>query len=238
MSHHVAVPAASSVEKRLAIYANAYPARLLEALADNFPMLKVLLGDDQFVDLGRGYLRAHPSQHYSVRWFGASLPDYIGAQRVYQDYPVIAEMAAFEWAMTLAFDAEDVVPMRPCDIETIPAGSWPEMIFKLHPAVQTLALFSNAPAVWQALQKNEPPPEVMMAIQASPWIVWRQDLMVYFRRLAENETPGFEAMSAAQNFSAICHAFVALVGEDEAASHAARVVQQWITDGLVRSPCI
>lgn len=238
MSHNVAVPAASSVETRLAIYANAYPARLLEALADNFPMLKALLGDDQFADLGRGYLRTHPSQHFSVRWFGEALADFIATQAIYSDYPVIAEMAALEWAMTLAFDAEDAVSMRLCDIETIPAESWPAMIFKLHPAVQTLTLFTNAPAVWQALQKNEPPPEAIVATQASTWIVWRQDLAVYFRRLAENETPGFESMRAAQNFSAICHAFVALAGEDEAASHAARVVQQWISDGLILTPCV
>ena len=237
MADNVAIPNLSNVDTRLSIYANAYPARLLEALADNFPMLKALLGDEQFASLGQGYLKVHPSRHFSVRWFGEALADYIRSQPIYQNFPVIAEMAAFEWAMTLAFDAEDAVSMRPCAIETIPAESWPDMVFRLHPAVQTLALCTNAPAIWRALQKNEPPPEMRVETEAIAWIVWRQDLMVYFRQLAEDEAPGFAALRAAQNFSAICNVFAGLVGEDEAASHAAAVVQQWISDGLIHSPC-
>src|SRR5580692_2024723 len=55
----------TSVE-RLEIYANAYYARLLECLRDEYPALLHAAGDEVFDGLAFGYLQAYPSQSYTL----------------------------------------------------------------------------------------------------------------------------------------------------------------------------
>lgn len=52
--------AALSAEQGLAIYHNAYRARLLEALRGDYPAVHGWLGDEEFDALALAYLDAHP----------------------------------------------------------------------------------------------------------------------------------------------------------------------------------
>ena len=61
----------------LDIYQDAYRARLLAALRDNFSVLQRALGDDEFDALGMAYLQDHPSTEPSIRWFGHRLAAYM-----------------------------------------------------------------------------------------------------------------------------------------------------------------
>src|SRR5690348_9320961 len=55
----------TSVE-RLSIYANAYYARLLECLGEEFPVLKQTLGEETFDAFAFDYLQQYPSQSYTL----------------------------------------------------------------------------------------------------------------------------------------------------------------------------
>jgi hypothetical protein len=96
-----------SAQERLSIYGDGYRQRLLAALETNFPALHALLGDMAFDRLGRAYIDAHPSQHPSLRWFGRQVSKFLRQTPLYASQPILAEMAAFEWAQGEVFDAED-----------------------------------------------------------------------------------------------------------------------------------
>ena len=59
-----AVPAAT----RLGVYSNAYRIRLADALGDNMPHLRTLLGEEEFQAVAARYIEEHPSQFASIRW--------------------------------------------------------------------------------------------------------------------------------------------------------------------------
>jgi hypothetical protein len=59
-----------SAEERLAIYANAYYARLLECLGDCFPALKAVLGAEVFDGFAFDYLQRYPSRSYTLDRLG------------------------------------------------------------------------------------------------------------------------------------------------------------------------
>ena len=61
----------------LAVYVNAYRARLREALAADHPRLAAHLGDERWLALCDAYIDAHPSIARSVRTFGDRLPGFI-----------------------------------------------------------------------------------------------------------------------------------------------------------------
>ena len=49
-------------EGGFSIYANAYRARLTDALRDNYPILLLALGDEMFLELALSYIGEQPSR--------------------------------------------------------------------------------------------------------------------------------------------------------------------------------
>ncbi|MHB8535227.1 MAG: HvfC/BufC family peptide modification chaperone, partial [Sulfuricaulis sp.] len=106
MLGRVTSTAKADAPTRLTIYYDAYRLRLIEALDSNYPVLHAWIGDEEFEQLGLAYLGAHPSGHFSIRYFGHRLPEFLGTE-AYSDRPYLGEMAMLEWALSEAFDAED-----------------------------------------------------------------------------------------------------------------------------------
>ena len=153
MLNRVAGTAKVSAPARLAIYYDAYRLRLLEALDRNYPVLHAWLGDEAFERLGLAYLATHPSAHFSIRYFGHRLPEYLTTAKDWRDRPYLGEMAALEWALSEAFDAEDSSIMKLEDMAAIPPDAWPEMRFHFHASVCRLNLNWNVPVIWKAINQ-------------------------------------------------------------------------------------
>lgn len=104
-----------AAQDRLAIYHNAYRVRMREALNEAFERTWTYTGDELFGELADAYLAGHTSTFSNLRWFGDRYSDFV--RRQLPDHPFVAELAAFEWALGLAFDAPDV---EPPDAATLP----------------------------------------------------------------------------------------------------------------------
>src|SRR5260221_5406964 len=72
--------AQTSVE-RLSIYANAYYARLLECLGEEFPVLKRTLDEETFDAFAMDYLQHYPSQSYTLGKLGENFMRYLAETR-------------------------------------------------------------------------------------------------------------------------------------------------------------
>jgi len=205
---------------RLAIYYDAYRLRLLEALDSNYPVLHAWLGDEEFERLGLAYLHAHPSAHFSIRYFGHRLPEYLATAPEYRGRPYVGEMAALEWAMSEAFDAADSQVMVLDDMAAVAPEAWPGLRFAFHASVRRLNLRWNVPPIWKAIRPQS-------------WLVWRQDLKTYFRSLPVDEAWAFDAAYADSTFAEICEGLAEWIDAQNIAVHAAGLLKRWITDGLV-----
>jgi hypothetical protein len=273
-----------SAGERLAIYANAYRLRLLEALGTDYPGLHALMGDDEFDAMGRAYIAAHPSPYFSLRWFGDRMSDFLRTTEPYSKYPVFAEMAAFEWAKSDAFDAADSETAAIEDMAALPPDAWPALTFVPQASLRRLDLRWNVPTVWKAIdaaqgrasvaggttpeataaqgrasvaggtsagtheveQRKEPLPRTPEATAAQEppaleenaypvaWLVWRQDLLTYFRSLNVDEAWALDAMQCGETFAAICQGLTEWVDAQNVAMHAAGLLKQWLMDGLIR----
>lgn len=223
----------ASAAIRLGIYSDAYRLRLIEALATDYPALHTLAGDDAFDKLCRDYIAAHPSQVYNVRWFGAHLSDFLKSTKPYCDYLVFAEMAAFEWALTLAFDSRDEQPARIEDAATVPPDAWPAMTFVAHPSLQRLDLNWNVPAFWKAVENDEEPQTPERSEFPIAWMVWRRKLESFFRSLEVSEAWALDALRSGADFAEICSGLTEWVDETYAAQHAAELLKRWVTEGLI-----
>ena len=94
-------------ETLFGVYRNAYRVRLSEFLAEDFPALKVFLGEDDFASLSQDYIDARPPRRRNARWFTSELPDFMAASETWRAAARAISLALFERALTDAFDAAD-----------------------------------------------------------------------------------------------------------------------------------
>jgi hypothetical protein len=235
MLERVVGSAKVSAPRRLAIYYDAYRLRLIEALDSNYPVLHARMGDDEFEQLGLAYLEAHPSKHFSIRYFGHRLSEYLASAETYRDLPYLGEMAALEWAMSEAFDAPDSSVAGLDNMASIPPEAWPEMRMTLHASVRRLDLRWNVPAIWKTIKQQQASVEPAAGEWPVPWLVWRQDLRIFFRSLSVDEAWAIDAVRAGENFASICEGLVEWIDAQNVALHAAGLLKRWMIDGMIVS---
>lgn len=232
MTQVVDTPEAGGAQ-RLDIYARAYRLRLLDALTGDYPKLGTLLGDAQFEALGHAYIDAHPSRHPSLRWLGRHLSAFLAATPPWSTRPVLAEVAAFEWAQGEVFDASDAAVASPDDIATLPPAAWANLRLQTHPAVRRLDLHWNAPPVWRALDNGDEPPPLNRSDTPQAWLLWRRELDIHWRSVDKDESLAIDAWRNGASFAELCEILCERTDSDRVAVRAASLLKGWLTDGLV-----
>jgi hypothetical protein len=233
IAQHIVGTPRVDVQTRLAIYSDAYRLRLLEVLRVDFPALHTLAGDAEFERIGRAYLDAHPSGHFSIRYFGQHLAGFLRQDDRWRALPVFAEMADFEWSLGLAFDASDSPQIGVEDVAAIPPESWAHMRLDLHPSLQRLDLVWNVPGLWKAIDEAQPPQAPVAAGHPLAWIIWRRDLKTFFRSAPVDEACALDLLRKGENFAAVCEGLCEWIEEPKVASQAARYLHRWVQDALV-----
>lgn len=125
--------AQSSVD-RLAIYARAYYARLVECLQAEFPVMVTALGEELFNEFAFAYLQMYPSRSYTLDHLGRDFAAYLvetrresgGETDSWLDF--LADLARVEWNIAEVFDGPGVENQPLLEVDqllSVPADRWP-----------------------------------------------------------------------------------------------------------------
>lgn len=196
----------------LEIYRHAYGARLAETLRKNYPVLAQRLGSESFTRLARRYADAHPSHHFNIRWYGGQLwRELRGAY---------ADLARMEWALGLAFDADDAPPLTWDDMKSISVDAWPSVPLALHPSTQVLAMSWAAEGLWQGASASHRRHDHAL-------LVWRKDLQAHWRIATRAEAAALRALRP----GTLADACLALGDAD--AGQVGSWLAGWIREGML-----
>ncbi|MFP3493756.1 DNA-binding domain-containing protein [Pseudomonas sp. SIMBA_059] len=221
------------VDTGLAIYHNAYLARLQEVLRHDFGALWYWLGDEEFASLTEAYVRRYPSAHYSLRWLGERFPAFIVEHLVAEQSAPLAELARLEWAFTLAFDAPQGELLGLDDMAQLPPEDWPGLQVALVPSVQQMPCHFNSVAIWRASKDQSDFPGSHALTPAHICLVWRHQNVCHYRSLEPDEAFALAGMvTTGWNFSELCAQLVVTYAEG-APLQAVTWLKQWVQDGLL-----
>ena len=221
------------IETRLGIYGEGYRSRLIEALQSTFPVLAEVLGEADFFALGSRYVDTHASPFFSIRYYGDELVAFLASHPEYSKAPLLAELAGWEWAMAAAFDAADAEPLAIETFTQLAPEEWAELRFAWSPSVQLLQLEWNVPELWKAVTAGNEPPEPSFHGEPGSWLIWRHELQIYFRPLAEEEAAVIAASRAGQSFGELCVLLCEHLEHSEASRRAAGFLRGWVQSGLI-----
>jgi Putative DNA-binding domain len=139
---------------RFAIYRNTGIVSLIDALADSFPVVQELVGEDFFRAMARIYAGIEPPRSPVMAFYGASFPDFIETFSPAAALPYLPDVARLEMLRVRSYHAADAVAL-PADaiaLALVDVDSLPTMQIVLHPAVELLRSNYAVASLWAAHQ--------------------------------------------------------------------------------------
>jgi hypothetical protein len=213
--------------ERVAIYANMYLWRLVEALRETFPNLVKYLGDERFAALAEDYLRRNPSEHHDVGQVGRRLAAFL-REHPDSERPDLADLAELEWARHQVFFAPPAEPVGPEALAGLDPEAFAGTGLVLSPTLRLLVLDHAAAPLWRRLEDGEAPDAPSPG--ASAVAVWRSGFQVLHSPLALDEAAALEGAASGESLATICAAFSDRE-DPPGAAHAA--LSSWLQEGWI-----
>lgn len=237
--------------ERLAIYANAYYARLLECLGAFYPVLKTALGEDVFDSFAFEYLQRYPSRSYTLDHLGEKFARFLDETRPDReeegapgeaDWPdFLIDLATLEWNLGQVFDGPGVefqTLLTAEALQSLPAERFGEARLMPVPCLRLLAFRYPVNAYYTAARAAEegeelpvpdPAPE-LVALSRREFVVRRYPLSAPQHALLEKILAGApvgEAIAAAAEASGL--------DDDALAADLQSWFRFWVAEGFFQS---
>lgn len=139
---------------RYAVYRNNVVISLIDALADAFPVVRQLVGEDFFHAMAREHARLCPPTSPVMAIYGQDFPDFIADFEAATSLPYLADVARLEWAYVCAFHAADADSLPTQALARL--LSQPERLaitrLRFAPAVRLIRSNHAVVSIWHAHQ--------------------------------------------------------------------------------------
>ena len=124
------------------------------ALANAYPIVRKIVGEDFFDGLARAYAREHPSTSGDLNECGVRLPGFVAAFPHTQDLPYLPDVARMEWLARLALYAPDAPVFDPAALAKVPPENYPALRPKLAPGATVFRSDWPVARVWEVHQEG------------------------------------------------------------------------------------
>lgn len=226
-----APPPQGTVESRWHVYSSGYLARLVEAVENDYPALRRILGEGPFRSLVARYVRQCPPRSYDVGRVGDRLAGFLEADLLMKELPFLPDLARLEWAFAEAFVAADDPPLAWEALTRLPPATVAELPLELHSSVTLVR--SRWPIFELRDCQDVPDDAVSIPVQGRPVnaLVYRWSLEVTRRAVDDGEA---ELLSRLGDGGATLTLLADLQGE-WSHERLAQTFRLWVSDGLIVS---
>jgi hypothetical protein len=145
---------ARRVAKRYDVYRNNVTVSLIRALMNIYPAVHRITGDEFFRAMARFHVRATPPRSPLLFEYGRSFPDFIACYEFARSMPWLPDVARIERAWLDAYHAEDIEPLGPTALATVPLDRIGDLVFTSHPAAWIVGSEFSAATIF-ATNKGE-----------------------------------------------------------------------------------
>lgn len=147
----------SDPAKRFGVYRNNVVVGLVDALADTYPVVQALVGEEFFRAMAADFVRQSPPRSPVLAWYGAGFAEFVETFPPVAGLPYLAGVARLEWLRVEAWHAADAAPLPMDRIADLlaDAESLPQTRFTLHPALRVLRSAHPVVSLWAAHQGDD-----------------------------------------------------------------------------------
>ncbi|WP_049974223.1 DNA-binding domain-containing protein [Azospirillum sp. B4] len=128
---------------------------LAAVLADTFPVVRRLVGEDCFIALAQAYVRHQPPADAPLLRYGAGFPAWLAGQTVATRLPYLSDVARLEAAWNHAYHAPEADPLDGGALAAL-GDAVEDAVWHLHPSHRFVASTWPIDLIWRANQPDQP----------------------------------------------------------------------------------
>ncbi len=136
--------------KRFDVYRNNVTVTAIDALADTFPAIRALVGDEFFQGAARVFFRQSPMRSPLLFRYGATFGDFLDGFAPAQKVPYLGDVARLEFDRLQAYHAADAEPLAISALGTVPQDGLVNLRVKAHPSVSLVRSRYPVASLWAA----------------------------------------------------------------------------------------
>lgn len=242
-AEHVTGNSRLTPAEQVDIYRRQYWLRHIDALAEDYPGVRYLLGEEGFDAFLRAYLLAHPPRHKSLRDLGCDIVTFGAGYAFPADRSAVTqEMLAYEHSFIDLFDGAEPPPLDPQKLATMPEEAWERARLVIHPllarsrvryAVHRIRLAAKA----EDADTIDAPP----APAPTNLVLFRDDHRIRFEELDAQGFALLDALARGEALGPACEQVAAGLEPEAGERFGAQVglwfqewtARRWIVDVLV-----
>lgn len=224
------------------IYRRQYWMRHIEALDEDYPGVRYIIGDDAWERFARGYLESFPPREPSLRDLGNDTLTFAGDGALFEPSvrAVALDMLRYERAFVDVFDGPTLAPLDASKLAHMPSEAWATARLVLSPIALPLMFSSPVNRLRIAIRAGEAPSvEAHLASarpEGHPLVLFRVSNIVSFEELSPSAYALLSALKEGIPLLAACEKVISSADPSEAKSIAENVrgwFETWGRHGII-----
>ncbi len=173
--------------ERLAVYEGGHRARLVEALANDYPAVRRVLGEGAFGSLVVRYERSFRSASHDLGRVGEHLARFLEDDPLAVELPFLPDLARLEWALAEAFVAVDDEPVTWASLASLGPDAVADRPLRLRAGTSLVRSPWPVSEIWRLRERADG--DVDLALEGRPEaiVVHRAGLELRTRQVSETE---------------------------------------------------
>lgn len=139
----------------LAVYRNTIAKGCVDALADNFPAVRALVGEEWFTGAALLFSRERPPEHAALLDYGAAFPAWLERFEPAADQPYLPGVAHLDRLWTEALFAAEAPVLEAAALASLPPDTLAAARVRLHPSLRLATFDAGVPGLWLAARAGE-----------------------------------------------------------------------------------
>ena len=131
-------PDGNVAPKRFSVYRNNIVSSLMEAMAETYPAIKNIVGEDNFKTLARIFISKHPPSSPMMQAYGDLFPRFLQAFKPLEHSPFLVDVALVERSWIEAYHAADCQILTGEQLTSIEPETLMGTRFVKHPATSII----------------------------------------------------------------------------------------------------
>ena len=144
-----------STERRHGMHRHHAGGGLVAALAERFPVVQRLVGEEFFRGMARAFVTQDPPRSPVPMQLGATFPAFIDGFDPVAAIPYLGDVARLELARSRAAHAADAASLSADDLASMPAAALADTRVTLHPSISVVASRHPIVSIWEAHHEAE-----------------------------------------------------------------------------------